>query len=507
MKKQISSLMFGFLILFSIFTFANTQNSSFKNQIDDAAKLIKSGQGMTAAQQLLEISKKTNDSSERARIKYLMGIAMMEYGLNQAAAFQFVESIRTADKNWTKPSIEKLLIVTDKLGDETLLNFAMQRMEISEIPEANKEMIYFRLAEVKQNNGDYKDAVEFYKKVSAGSRYYYKALYKMGLAYSEMKNTEKAIETFKSLLNSRQSASVTDTNRVLAQMAIARTYYQANDWTKSIEAYSKIPKDHLLWHDALFEKTWAHLRAGRLRSTLSNFHSLHSSYYDDFYFPETLLLRAIVYLYICQYDEVDKVVSLYDKQYTPIIKKIDNALKANKVDFYYKEIYNIFKNLEKKSVNYNSNIPYNVMKHISEEGDIRRSYAYLKKIAAEKALVDNNSYFKESQIGQYALRILTNRINSTKQMLANQVKDHLTEVKKELADLEEQASFIKYEVINGKKEKLKSKIKIKNLAETYPSADKRSFYTENGYEFYPFQGEYWLDEIGNYHYSGKQSCE
>lgn len=507
MKKQMNLLSMVSIVLFFGFAFANEQNNSFKSQIDNAAKLIKSGQGMTAAQQLLEISKKTNDTSERARIKYLMGIALMDYGLNQAAAFQFVESIRTGDKNWTKPSIEKLLIVTDKLGDETLLNFAMQRVEISEIPDANKEMIYFRLAEIKQNNGGYKEAVELYKKVSTKSRYYYKALYKMGLAYSEMKNTEKAVESFKTLLESRQSAIATDTNKVLAQMAIARTYYQAYEWTKSIEAYSKIPKDHSLWHDALFEKTWALLRAGRLRSTLSNFHSLHSSYYDEFYFPETLLLRAIVYLYICQYEEVDKVISLYEKQYSPIIKKIDAALKSNKVDFYYKEIYNIFKNKENNSNIYSSSIPYSVMKHISEEGDIKRSYTYLKKIAAEKALIDNNNYFKESKIGQYAIRILINRMNSTKQMLANQVKDHLVEVKKELTDLEEQASFVKYEVINGKKEQLKSKLNSKNSTPTSSAVDKRSFFTENGYEFYPFQGEYWLDEIGNYHYSGKQSCE
>lgn len=507
MKKQLLVGSFICLLCFTGILNAEEQNQTYKNQIDEAARLIKSGQGMTGAQQLLEISKNNKEISEKARIKYLMGIALMEYGLNQTAAFQFVEAIRTSDKTWTKPSIEKLLIATDKLGDETLLNFAIQRVEISEIPETHREMIYFRLAEIKQNAGDYKEAIELYKKVSSNSRYYYKALYKMGLAYSEIKNTEPAIDSFKKLLNSRESASVTDTNRVLAQMAIARTYYQSQDWNKSIEAYAKIPKDHLLWHDALFEKTWAMLRAGRLRSTLSNFQSLHSSYYEDFYFPETLLLRAIVYLYICQYDEVEKVLSLYDKQYAPIIKKIDSALKSNKADLFYKEIYSNYKIKENGLDRSIQNIPYNVMRHISEEGDVKRSYAYLKKIAAEKALVDNNSYFKQSKIGQYTLRILANRINSTKIVLANQVKTHLLAVKKELADLEEQASFIRYEVINGKKELLKQKLRFKNPVAGASPRDKRSFYTENGYEYYPFQGEYWLDEIGNYHYSGKQTCE
>ena len=35
----------------------------------------------------------------------------------------------------------------------------------------------------------------------------------------------------------------------------------------------------------------------------------------------------------------------------------------------------------------------------------------------------------------------------------------------------------------------------------------RSFYVKNGYEYWPFEGEYWLDEIGNYYFLGTSSCE
>ena len=36
--------------------------------------------------------------------------------------------------------------------------------------------------------------------------------------------------------------------------------------------------------------------------------------------------------------------------------------------------------------------------------------------------------------------------------------------------------------------------------------NQRDFYIQNGYEYWPFRGEYWLDELGNYHYVGTQSC-
>ena len=68
--------------------------------------------------------------------------------------------------------------------------------------------------------------------------------------------------------------------------------------------------------------------------------------------------------------------------------------------------------------------------------------------------------------------------------------------------------YKRFITINGKKEFLKKKIAGKNLNEIQVDDDQdRSFYVKNGYEYYPFQGEYWLDEVGNYHYLGKQSCE
>lgn len=502
-------LYLNYLVLFlSLSAFAQADSKSHKRQIDNAVNLFKSGKKLEASQQLLALSKVTEIDTEKARVKYLLGLTLMEQNLNQTAAFQFVEVIRSGNVTWTKPSIEKLLIVTDRLGDETLLNFAIQRVDINQIPVQNREMLYFRLAEMKHKTGSAKEAIDFYKKVTPGSRYYYSALYNMGLALAESNQLDMALQSFNKLVSSRAKAKITDTNKVAAQMAIARTLYQKQEWKNAIEAYAKIPRDHVFWHDALFEKTWAMLRAARFRSTLSNFQSLHSSYYEDFYLPETLLLRAIVYLYICQYDEMEKVLSLYEKQYNPALSRINSFLQNTNSEVYFQEInktYQMKKNsLAKKQLA----LPYNILKHISEEGDVRRTYAYLKKISGEKKIIESNSQIQGSSIGSYATRILNNRINSTKAIIGELTKKHLASIKAEIIDLNEQSSFIRYEMINGKKETLKKKIAGKNVLGTDSDVvQDRSFYVQNGYEYYPFQGEYWLDEIGNYHYLGKQSCE
>jgi tetratricopeptide (TPR) repeat protein len=500
-------------LVLTIFVFTGTVkaqvDTSVKAQVDIAVGMIKSGRNMTAAQKLLDILNNNAIPSARPRIKYLFGLALLELNLNQVAAFQFVDVVRSGDVNWTKPALEKLLIVTDKMGDETLLNFALQRIQIDQFPAANREMIYYHLAETKHKLGNQEEAISFYRKVSSKSRYYYNALYNMGLAQDELGKTDDALQSFKRLLASRASAKPNDTNKVSAIMAIARTYYQKKDWSKAIEVYSKVPRDHVLWHAALFEKTWAMLRSARFRSTLSNFQSLHSSYYDDAYLPETLLLRAIVYLYICQYDEMEKVLSLFNKEYGSALKTVTAFLQKSENDDYYREIYNAIQTKNGSDVKRKTEIPYNILKFIASEGDVRRSYSYLKKINDEKRRLDQDSTLRSSSVGEYSNRILTNRINSTKLAIGGMVKRYLTDIKNELNDLTEQAGFIRYEMLNGRKELLKRKIEGKGVKVELAKDERqdREFYIQNGYEYYPFQGEYWLDEIGNYHYLGRQSCE
>jgi hypothetical protein len=479
-----------------------------KSSIAAAVTQIRNGQHLSAANNLLALSRRPELANDKSQIKFLLGLTLMELKLNQVAAFQFVDVIKIGDPRFVKKALEKLLVVTDKLGDETLLNYAIQRIDVSSLPKQNQELLYFRLGEIKQKAGLYSEANQMYSMVSPSSRYYLSSLYNLGLTQAEANQTDLALNTFKKLVNTRENASVVDTNKVAAQLAIARTLYQKKDWEKSIEAYSLIPRDHPLWHDAIFEQSWAMLRAARFRSALSNFQTLHSSYYDDFYIPESLLLRSIVYLYICKYDEMDKVLALFDKQYGRVASQITRFINAkNNADAYYREVEKAYMFRYQNKDQVKGKLPYIATRQISNEGNVRRSLSYIQKIMREKKMIEEDARIKGLSIGSYSLKLLNNRIRSAKDRTGDMVKAHLQNISTELTDLREQASFIRYEMINGKKETIKKRLVEKDINDGKADEKTRSFYAQNGYEYYPFQGEFWLDEIGNYHYLGKQSCE
>ncbi len=487
---------------------AGNKAGTLMSQVQKALDQGRSGNYQAAASSLFTLGRRASTTEERAQIKYYLGVVLMEMKLNQVAAFQFVDVIRLNVPRLTKLAVEKLSIVADGLGDDTLLNYAVNRLDLRDVPSSNRDMIYFRIGEVKMKGKDFNSAENSFSRVTSGSSYYNQALFNRGLALLEQNKTNEALSIYRGLLSIRSKASVTDTNRVAAQLALARTYYQQGNWELAIEAYSQVPRDHVLWHDALFEQSWAMLRAARFRSALSNFQSLHSSYYEDFYIPESLLLRAIVYLYICKYDEMEKVLRLFEKTYGPVSTRVRDFIRNhNDSSAYFQEIdkaHQVKKGREVAS----TRLPYLVLRHIHEKGDVKRAYSYLKALDDEKSKIETSFGVRNSSIGQYALKIISNRKRNTQLAIGDMVKAHLLNMRTELRDLYEQAGFIRYEMIDGKKESLKKRMAGKDLPEVTVDEDvERSFFVQNGYEYYPFQGEYWHDEVGNYHYLGKSSCE
>lgn len=475
-----------------------------------ALALSRSRNYAEASQILFKLIYNPRYRSQSARLRYILGLNLWKMKLYQLAAFQFISVVKEGSGKYVNLSLEKLSLVANELGDDSLLNYAISRVKVSQFPASQRDMLYFRIGEYQQRGGQFLAAAESYSRVARSSSNYPKAKYQQGLALAQAGREKQAIESFDQLAVSMEGAPLNDPARVGAIMGKARTYYQMKNWDQAIEFYRQVPRDSLFWHDTIFESSWAMLRSGRFRSALSNFQSLHSAFYEGYYLPESLLLRAIVYLFICKFEEVEKVLELYSKTYTPVYRRV-NALLEQKGDpeIYFNMMAQMMIQKKKSDESVSGPIPYVVAQKISQEGDFQSSYRYIRKLLEER-LVYNRlpASWRGDHIGRYARRVLETRLKKAKSKAGRQVRNHLLTVKQELVDLFEQEGFIKFETINARKEELKKEIAGKATEPRQVDESKaRDFYVQNGYQYWPFQGEYWLDEIGNYHYVGTQSCK
>ncbi len=482
-----------------------------------ANKLASTGQYQEASKLLFQMARSPQYQKNAAQIKYVLALMLFEMKLNQSSAFVFYDLIRQESKanpknKYIRQSLEKLAIAADSLDSDVLLRYAIKQVDEQEFPAGNRDMLYFRTGELKMDEKDYAEAARQFSRVRTGSLFFIRARYNMGLALSEAKDLEKAQSVFEDLADRTKNLGVTDRQHVSALLGRARVLYQRQQFPSAIEAYRDVPRDTEEWHEALFESSWAMLRDGRFRSALSNFHTLHSPYYEDFYQPESLLLRAIVYLYICRYEEMAKVLDLFDHVYKPVTRDIHNILNSGTDDLtFYRELAKVRDNFDairsQRVGRRGFQLPFSVARNILKEGDVRRTFDYIGNLEDERRRIDALPIsWKTSGIGIYSRKIVEKRLEATRVLAGKQIRRHLVLIENELRDLFEQSGFLRFEMLNSKREALKKEIQGKGLAKVDGATD-RSYYIQNGYEYWPFKGEYWLDEIGNYHYVGVQACE
>jgi hypothetical protein len=143
-----------------------------------------------------------------------------------------------------------------------------------------------------------------------------------------------------------------------------------------------------------------------------------------------------------------------------------------------------------------------------KEGDVKRLFGYLARIEDEKKRLESQPpSWVNSGLGREARSFLDRRIQATRSDLGRLTKGHLRKMLAEIDDIRQQVAFLEVEVARGRTESKKQELAGKVLDRRVDQQSERNFYVQNGYEYWPFVGEYWLDEIGNYQYVGVRACD
>ena len=466
-------------------------------QLKRTLTLIKKKEYSEGVKKLFLIVKNPHLKKRRTEIRYILGKSFEEMNFLHAAALQFLLVLKTGDRKYSRLSLERLSEIAARTGDSKILEFAVSKGGSNKIRGKYRHLVHFQFGKYEMARGNSRQAASYFKKIPYSSPFYGKARYYLGLSYAERGRPNQAVRAFSNILSKEKN--LTNPLRVAALMGTARAYYQAGKWDLSSDYYRRIPRDTSFWHDMLFERSWAFLRGGKFRSAMNGFQTLHSSYYDDLYQPGSLLLRSIVYMYICKYQEMEKVLDLFKNTYSPVRRRVKRILSSSSKLYYTRLIQSL--NSEEGW------FPKVIAQRIYREMDFQNAHNHIVFTNAQKALMRKMSYsWRSSQAGRYALRLANEKLKESKRQADRAIRKHLRFFEKDLKNFFTQEQYLRYESLRGKRYRLKQKISDKGSGKKIIQDVDRDFFVQNGFEFYPFQGEYWLDELGNYHYVALQNC-
>jgi hypothetical protein len=242
---------------------------------------------------------------------------------------------------------------------------------------------------------------------------------------------------------------------------------------------------------------------GRLSGALSHLQTVDSPFFDDVYHPDATLLRTLIFYYLCKYVDGQVMLNEFTTEHYKISESLDNAIAQadkNPTDL-FSSLY-AWKSAGKTG---SISLPEPVKQFFATDESLVRIGDYVAGIEKEQAAIARvktgweRSSLRRDLDANLEARKATATSSKGREVLARLRGMHLA-----LGEHLGNAELYKVEMITAEKNiydaayrgNLMEKMAKRGLDRSVPE----------GYRYWPFEGEYWVDEIGWYEVNTINEC-
>jgi len=459
----------------------------------------------------------TDAEANKQKAQFFLGKSLFHLKFYQSALGVFEEIVQMGESHlYFRPTLEWLaqlsrvlpepagiIGLTGQYGDtpEVLSEF-----NTPERKETYNELLYL-MGRYWYNQNEFEKARAFLSAVEPGSKYYVHSLFFVGVTYVRERQASPAIKAFKQIVDKYK-----DTPRIflsaeeerfldLAWLSMARIYYSTEHWDSALEAWGNVPMTSEYWLDSLFEESWAYFQVGDdpkiqgYQKALGNIHTLNSPYFIDRFYPESLVLKSVIYFSNCWFEEANETVTAFSNEYQPLKDELQKEMAK------YDDNVKFFEFLKAVAEKRAQNLSPRVMKVLNVAmGDrtLLRNLEYVKLLEKEEERLSKMPpEFRNASIGIRILQDIAAAKSVAIDNAGNLAKSRFERLISELQDLLNQAMGIQIEILNAIRGSLKQEL-MNEMEITAPTQKAAKPKTDSEHHIWPFQGEYWRDELGYY---------
>jgi hypothetical protein len=457
------------------------------------------GKNQRAAIGFYQIEETASVEDNRSKAEYYLAQSLNKLGLGFSSFFYYGQIIKAGPTHpYYYKAIEGAVAVTEQSRDEVLgpnvLNKAYND-QFGRLPPEVLAKINYYIALLGYRGGKYDEAEQFLRGVPPESSAYPQAQFLVALL-QQRKDQEQAVKTFRSIL-AIEGARYRDLENLkeLTHLALGRSLYALQRYAEASQQYDQLPRFSRHWDEALFEGAYADLLNDDPGGALGKLHSLHSPHLSDEFAPESQNLAAIIYHQYCLYPQVREVISRFNREYVPIKDKVKAILDSNP------PIETYWKMLEPGD----ASLPSAVQRHLQKNERVDSMVKYIDRLDAEAARVRGDGELSKAPLGSDLLDLLAKQKALMAQVAGKFIKGRLADLAHLIEVLDGDKEIIGFETTKGEKEILEANYDVRAQLASQPLY--RPPMPQTGHEYWPFDGEYWPDEIGFYKYTLKTACQ
>lgn len=395
----------------------------------------------------------------------------------------------------------------------------LDQFNTAENADLYNQLLYL-MGRFKYQQGEFEEAITLFQRVNSNSNYYVNARFFEGITHVRMRRAQPAVTAFRAIIEAIDNGArgVDDTARMrnLAWISLARVYYAAANRTdaetgeravdgrllgNAVEAWNRVDQGSEYWLDALFEESWAFFLADEYSRAMGNIHTLFSPYFGDAYYPEALVLKAVVFFTACQLDNAESMIAQFHDRYDPVATELNTTLNEFQDN---QQFFEFLQRVRAGEANLSPRIRGVVATALSDR-TLLRNLEYVRLLDAEEArLGEAPGEFQNSQLGDRIRQDILVARSFAVDQTGDAARTRYTRLIDDLNELMTQVDTVALEVDTMRRggisdELLDQATEIERAGGLQVSVDEE-------HQMWPFNGEYWRDELGFYRQQVTSQC-
>ncbi len=483
--------------------------------------LYKRGRFYEAARYFFQAALRRVSAEQKAVAYARTANALTAQGMFESASYFYLKAIGSGFEQATSIALKSTEALFKNLGGGLFKKYLLKYTRVDQYPRDQKNYyLYFSALDHILNNRA-TGALKAISKISENFAYYPQVLFLQGTTRLLLNQVQAGAKDFircaEEIKNRKyryyhgpKSTEYEKTdleNRCHA--GAARAFYQARKHSEADKWYAKIDVRSVVWPQVLYERGWNYVAQGKYNRALGKLITYKAPVLDWFYNSEVELLRAISYLQLCLYSDVNNEVNYFVKRYAKLGLELKKLLKSTE-DGTQADFNKLF------AIGINSLRRGSFSKHRLTQFMNRfiRS-PYFARIAQVDVNVERELEYLRDQknsnkrgLGGFLVEVLAWKKLVARKLGGAFIRQRLDTEYAALLKNVETIDIVKLEMLRRAKRKIENNF-INESTDEFGNPKRGSLgmpRVRNDQYFWSFSEEFWIDELGDYVFALRPEC-
>jgi hypothetical protein len=470
------------------------------------------------------------DSDEAYNANYGMAIALVNAGLWQSGASKLLDVVRAGpDKTFFDEAFVKLRELRRKINYRPPELEDLTKFQVLKYPQEFQDGYNYFVGEFLHDFGLAPDAKPYLERVGKSADDYAKAQYLLGLIAFEDETADKktqlrdASQAFqKAVVAAEKQGKAGQPVVDLAYLALARLTYEfaSKDEEKKWDGeqsfydvalyyYKKVSRNSPKLSAAFYEAGWSYFLKNDVSRALGTFQALHSPYFAHHFYPELWILEATIYVNTCQVESAREAMNMFEKHVLVLAPPLRDFIKKNRKP---EEFYASFVEAANSKAATTA-LPRPLQSPVLENVEFFNLYQTIRQIEREEAtLKDKLAVLGQGAqgAGQFGQDLLA-RLGQLKQERVSEagviIQKAMRTTSKDIDTYHDKLLQLQIDLLEAEQQVIDDKIAGKAKKEGQAAQEGTIAIAGSDSMVWPFEGEFWKDEIGAYRSFVRNRCK